>query len=58
MTTFFYYTIINGVGKKEQGTFEAESENDVRVNVYFVDVSRIDDSITYLRNVIERETPQ
>ena len=23
-------TIINGVGKKEQGTFEAESENDVR----------------------------
>lgn len=26
----FRYTIINGVGKKEQGTFEAESENDVR----------------------------
>ena len=26
----YRYTIINGVGKKEQGTFEAESENDVR----------------------------
>ena len=39
-------------------TITFESENDVRVNVYFVDVSRIDDSITYLRNVIERETPQ
>ena len=28
--TDYRYTIINGVGKKEQGTFEAESENDVR----------------------------
>ena len=26
----FRYTIINGIGKKEQGTFEAESEDDVR----------------------------
>ena len=26
----FRYTIINGVGKKEKGTFEAESEEDVR----------------------------
>ncbi len=26
----YRYTIINAVGKKEQGTFEAESENDVR----------------------------
>lgn len=26
----FRYTIINGVGKKEKGIFEAESENDVR----------------------------
>ncbi len=26
----YRYTIINGVGKKESGTFEAESENDVR----------------------------
>ena len=26
----YRHTIINGVGKKEQGTFEAESENDVR----------------------------
>ena len=26
----YRYTIINGVGKKEQGTFDAESENDVR----------------------------
>ena len=26
----FRYTIINSLGKKEQGTFEAESENDVR----------------------------
>lgn len=29
-TKDYRYTIINGVGKKEQGTFEAESENDVR----------------------------
>ena len=29
-TINYRYTIINGVGKKEQGTFEAESENDVR----------------------------
>ena len=29
-TIDYRYTIINGVGKKEQGTFEAESENDVR----------------------------
>lgn len=29
-TKNFRYTIINGVGKKEQGTFEAESEDDVR----------------------------
>lgn len=29
-TTDFRYTIINTFGKKEQGTFEAESENDVR----------------------------
>jgi len=29
-TTDYRYTIINGVGKKEMGTFEAESENDVR----------------------------
>ena len=26
----YRYTIINGVGKKENGTFEAETENDVR----------------------------
>lgn len=26
----YRYTIINGIGKKESGTFEAESENDVR----------------------------
>lgn len=26
----YRYTIINGVGKKESGTFDAESENDVR----------------------------
>ena len=26
----YRYTIINGVGKKEQGSFDAESENDVR----------------------------
>ncbi len=26
----YHYTIINGVGKKEQGNFDAESENDVR----------------------------
>ena len=26
----YRYTIINGVGKKERGTFDAESENDVR----------------------------
>ena len=26
----YRYTIINGVGKKENGTFDAESENDVR----------------------------
>lgn len=26
----YRYTIINGVGKKEQGTFDAENENDVR----------------------------
>lgn len=26
----YRYTIINGVGKKEKGTFDAESENDVR----------------------------
>lgn len=29
-TKDYRYTIINGVGKKEVGTFEAESENDVR----------------------------
>ena len=29
-TIDFRYTIINNLGKKEQGTFEAESENDVR----------------------------
>ena len=29
-TKDYRYTIINGVGKKETGTFEAESENDVR----------------------------
>lgn len=26
----YRYTLINGVGKKEQGTFDAESENDVK----------------------------
>ena len=26
----YRYTIINGIGKKETGTFDAESENDVR----------------------------
>lgn len=29
-TIDYRYTIINAIGKKEQGTFEAESENDVR----------------------------
>lgn len=29
-TISYRYTIINGVGKKETGTFDAESENDVR----------------------------
>jgi len=29
-TADYRYTIINAIGKKEQGTFEAESENDVR----------------------------
>ena len=29
-TINYRYTIINAIGKKEQGTFEAESENDVR----------------------------
>ena len=26
----YRYTIINGVGKKESGTFDAENDNDVR----------------------------
>lgn len=38
----YRYTIINGVGKKEQGTFEAESENDVRNFLMSLDYQVLD----------------